>query len=203
MKPVRAGDVEFDPCLVELAYRCPDGCPRDRTCCVGLAVEVTRREIRAIDGLMDELAVRRPALRQGGEYVDVFVDDDPGWLIEPDDHGACPFLVRTARRSLCSIHSLALETGREVARVKPASCRHWPILLENHPRGGIRVTVQPHARRIGCVAPAAELPRHPRVYEAFRPELVELCGEPAWARLARAASRRRTGQGSGKPAGLR
>ena len=42
----------LDPKLERYAYRCfPDGCPRDRTCCVGLAVEVSKREVRAIDSL--------------------------------------------------------------------------------------------------------------------------------------------------------
>src|SRR5262249_1475201 len=37
----------LDRSLSDLAYRCwPDGCPRDRTCCVGLIVEVSRREVR-------------------------------------------------------------------------------------------------------------------------------------------------------------
>ena len=52
-----ATSLVVDGSLDALAYRCwPDGCPRGRTCCVGLVVEASRREVRAIDSLMDELA---------------------------------------------------------------------------------------------------------------------------------------------------
>ena len=174
--------------LSRLAYRCfPDGCPRDRTCCVGLAVEVSRREVRAIDSLMDELARIVPALREeDGSYASVFVDEEPpDLLIEPDDDGACPFLYRTKKNALCSIHSLALATGRSVPDVKPAACRHWPVMLE---RCGddVRITLQPHAVKIGCVAPRRELPGKPSVAEAYREEIAEMCGGDVPVRAARA-----------------
>jgi hypothetical protein len=168
----------LDRSLTDLAYRCyPDGCPRDRTCCIGLTVEVSRREVRAIDTLMDELARLVPGLRTGtGEYESVFVEDAPDLLIESSDDGVCPFLFRTRRHSLCSIHHLALRTGRAVETFKPAACRHWPLRLEK--RGErIHVTVEPLARQIGCVAPRSELPGSPLVRDAFRSELAELCGD--------------------------
>src|SRR5882724_11763332 len=98
--------IEVGPALSELAYRCyPDGCPRDRTCCVGLAVSVSRREVRVIDSLMDELARLVPTLRQGDGYADVFAPDANGMQIEPrDERGTCPFLFRTRGRALCAIH---------------------------------------------------------------------------------------------------
>jgi hypothetical protein len=164
-----------DRTLDALAYRCwPDGCPRDRTCCVGLVVETSRREVRAIDSLMDELARLLPSLREADGYANVLVDDPPGYVIEARDDGSCPFLLRTRRHALCAIHSLALRTGRPVASVKPAACRHWPLRLEVA-RGGVRLTVQESARAIGCVAPRRELPGQPSVREAFAAEIVELC----------------------------
>ncbi|HJQ84350.1 MAG TPA: hypothetical protein VKA21_09765 [Candidatus Binatia bacterium] len=166
----------LDRSLTELAYRCwPDGCPRGRTCCVGLVVEVSRREVRAIDTLMDELARLRPALRERDGFASVFVDDPPHLVVESDDDGACPFLFRTRGHALCSIHRVALETKRPVAAFKPAACRHWPITLAAE-GDRIRVTVEPAARRIGCVAPVAELPGQPTVLAAFQPEIAELCG---------------------------
>jgi hypothetical protein len=166
----------FDRSLTTLAYRCwPDGCPRGRTCCLGLVLELSRREVRVIDSLMDELAHVVPRLRDGRHYRDVFVEDPPGYVVEHDEHDGCPFLVHTRARSLCGIHALALATGRPVAAVKPAACRHWPVTLEPEGRR-VRVTVQEAARRFGCVAPRRELPGRPTVLEAFRPELEELCG---------------------------
>jgi hypothetical protein len=166
--------IVLDPSLSAFAYRChPDGCPRGRTCCVGLVVEVSRREVRAIDSLMDELARLVPALREPDGYASVFVADPPHLVIESGDDGGCPFLLRTRRHALCSIHHLALASGRPVARVKPAACRHWPLVLEAD-GAAIRITVQPAARRIGCVAPRRELPGQPTVLAAFAAEIAEL-----------------------------
>src|SRR6188508_408527 len=82
--PHRPPRVILDASLRRLAYRChPNGCPRDRTCCVGLVVEASRREVRAIDSLMDELARLVPRLRRGGAYASCFIDDPPGYTIDP------------------------------------------------------------------------------------------------------------------------
>jgi hypothetical protein len=167
--------IAIDPRLSRLAYRCfPNGCPRGRTCCVGLTVEVSRREMRVVDSLMDELARIAPALRRGREFVNVFADDGDGLQIEPQDEaGTCPFLFGRDGRALCAIHDTALRTGRAVAAVKPQACRHWPLVLEARGRG-LRITVHPSAQRMGCVAPLAELPGQPSVREAFAAEIAEL-----------------------------
>jgi len=167
--------IAIDPRLSRLAYRCfPNGCPRGRTCCVGLSVEVSRREMRVVDSLMDELARIAPALRRGREFVNVFADDGDGLQIEPQDEaGTCPFLFGRDGRALCAIHDTALRTGRAVAAVKPQACRHWPLVLEARGRG-LRITVHPSAQRMGCVAPLAELPGQPSVRQAFAAEIAEL-----------------------------
>lgn len=167
--------VALHPRLSQLAYRCfPNGCPRGRTCCVGLTVEVSRREMRVVDSLMDELARVVPGLRRGTGFANVFTDDDDGLQIEPrDEAGTCPFLFGRRGRALCAIHDTALRTGRDVAAVKPQSCRHWPLVLEPY-RRGVRITVHPSAERMGCVAPLAELPGQPTVREAFAAEIAEL-----------------------------
>jgi hypothetical protein len=81
--------------------------------------------------------------------------------------------MRTSTHALCSIHHLALATGRSVAAVKPAACRHWPVTLVAD-GADVRVTVQPEAVRIGCVAPRRDLPSHPSVLTAFRAEIAEM-----------------------------
>jgi hypothetical protein len=165
----------LDSALSRLAYRCfPNGCPRDRTCCVGLTVEVSRREVRVIDSLMDELARVVPALRRGRAFANVFIDDDDGLQIESrDEAGTCPFLFGRDGRGLCAIHHLALRTGREVAAVKPRACRHWPLVLERRGRG-LRISIHGSAERMGCVAPLADLPGQPSVREAFAAEIAEI-----------------------------
>jgi len=167
--------IAIDPRLSRLAYRCfPNGCPRGRTCCVGLTVEVSRREMRVVDSLMDELARIAPALRRGRKFVNVFADDGDGLQIEPQDEaGTCPFLFGRDGRALCAIHDTALRTGRAVAAVKPQACRHWPLVLKARSRG-LHITVHPSAQRMGCVAPLAELPGQPSVRKAFAAEIAEL-----------------------------
>jgi hypothetical protein len=167
--------VQLDPRLSQLAYRCfPDGCPRNRTCCVGLTVEVSRREMRVVDSLMDELARVAPGLRRGRGFANVFTDDAAGLEIEPrDEAGTCPFLFGRQGRALCAIHHTALATGRDVAAVKPRACRHWPLVLES--RGsGLWITVHPSAERMGCVARRADLPGQPTIRQAFASEIEEL-----------------------------
>lgn len=141
---------------------------------MGLAVEVSRREMRVIDSLMDELAALVPELREGDGFANVFEVETAAVQIEPqDEDGTCPFLFRTADNALCAIHSIALRTGRDVTAVKPRACRHWPLVLER--RGGVlRITVHPDAQAIGCVAPLEELPGQPTLREAFATEIDEL-----------------------------
>ena len=167
--------VGVDPKLSRLAYRCfPDGCPRGRTCCVGLTVEVSRHEMRVVDSLMDELARLVPTLRRGRGFANVFDAGEGGVEIEPrDEAGACPFLFGRNGRALCAIHATALASGRDVVALKPRACRHWPLVLE--PRGRrLWITVHPRAESIGCVAPAAELPGQPTIRRAFASEIAEI-----------------------------
>jgi hypothetical protein len=167
--------VDVDPLLARLAYRChPHGCPRDRTCCVGLAVSVSQREIRVIDSLMDEVSRLVPSLRIADGYADVFVEESGAIELEPrDERGTCPFLFRRHGRALCAIHHVALQTGRAIAAVKPRACRHWPLVLQSCGRH-LRITVHPSAQSIGCVAPLADLPGQPSIRQAFAREIDEL-----------------------------
>src|SRR6185369_6872340 len=113
--------IGIDSALSRLAYRCyPNGCPRNRTCCVGLEVSISRREMRVIDSLMDELVRLVPALRDRRGYADVFVEDAAGIHIEPrDEVGTCPFLFRKHDRALCALHRTAQQSGRDVVALKP------------------------------------------------------------------------------------
>ena len=175
MSAARNMKITVDPVLAEVAYRChPHGCPADRTCCVGLAVEVSRREMRVIDSLMDELARLVPELRDGDGYANVFDADGGTVQIEPqDEDGACPFLFRRDGRALCSVHAVALQTERDVVAVKPRACRHWPLVLERRGRE-VRITIHPQARAIGCVAPSRDLPGQPTMRAAFAAEIEEM-----------------------------
>lgn len=137
-------------------------------------MSVSRKERSVIDGLMDELARLVPALKQADEYVDVFVDDGGDIEIEPsDEQGTCPFLLPRQGKALCSIHLLGLQSGREIAAIKPRACRHWPLVLKRTGRG-VTITIHPSAASIGCIAPLAELPGQPTIAAAFASEIKEL-----------------------------
>ena len=182
----RKARILLDASLTDYAYRCwPNGCPRGFTCCSGLTIELSRREMRAVDTVMDEVAVLVPALRaEEGEYENVFVDDPPDMIIEALEDGTCPFLRRTRTNSLCSIHTIALQTGRDVPSIKPGACRHWPVMLEQAGQD-VRVKLQPAAEKIGCIGPVAELPDNPTVLEAYRAEIEEMCGPEVLPQLKR------------------
>lgn len=184
----------LDRKLTDYAYRCwPNGCPRGFTCCKGLTIELSRQEMRAVDTVMDEVAELVPALRtEDGEFENVFVDDPPDLIIEAREDGSCPFLRRTRHHSLCSIHTVALETGRSVPSVKPGACRHWPVMLEQA-GSRIRVTLQPAAERIGCIVPRTEMPGNPTVLEAYREEIEEMCGPQVHKQLEARLRRVRVG----------
>jgi len=137
-------------------------------------VSVSRREMRVIDSLLNEIAGVIPRLRQQNGYADVFADEPAGILIEPrDERGTCPFLFRRGGRALCSIHHTALQTGRDVSAVKPRACRHWPLVLESSGRR-LRITIHPDAEAMGCVAPLADLPGQPSMRQAFSAEIAEI-----------------------------
>lgn len=167
--------LRIDPSLSRLAYRCyPDGCPRNRTCCVGLEVTVSRGERRVVDSLMDEVARLVPGLRQAGSYEDVFAEEGEEIRIEPrDERGTCPFLFQRRDHALCALHSVALQSGRDVTAVKPRACRHWPLIVERQGKG-LCIKVHPDAQAIGCVAALADLPDQPSIRIAFAREIAEL-----------------------------
>ncbi|HEY0300543.1 MAG TPA: hypothetical protein VGC36_04385 [Rhizomicrobium sp.] len=171
----RAVQVDVDPSLARLAYRChPHGCPSDRTCCVGLVVSVSRHEMRVIDSLMSEVSRLVPSLRQPGGYANVFEQTGGQIEIDPrDERGTCPFLFRRRGRALCAIHAVALRSERAVATVKPRACRHWPLVVDAGAQR-LRIGIHPSAQQIGCVAPLAELPGQPSIRAAFAAEIDEL-----------------------------
>ena len=126
--------IDLDPVLFELDYACAEGCPSGRTCCVGMAVEVSAGETRRIDAALPEIAVFQPALIDGQAYVDYLTDEEHGPTIEyADESGRCSFLYECSGKALCAIHSAALSGSTAVARLKPRACRHWPLVLERTP----------------------------------------------------------------------
>lgn len=135
---------------------------------------MSRREVRVIDSLLDDVARLVPRLRRDGAYADAFVEDAGRIAIEPrDERGTCPFAFRRQGRMLCAIHAVALRSGRAVEDVKPRACRHWPLVVEGGGRR-LRITVHPDAEKIGCVAPRSTLPGQPSVRQAFAAEIDEL-----------------------------
>ena len=86
--------IVLDTSLRTLAWRChPDGCPRDRTCCVGLVVEVSRREVRVIDGNGEVTTFAARRLPERGRYAVTVTFPESGlwtWEVTQGEFGTHP-----------------------------------------------------------------------------------------------------------------
>ncbi|MCF8611961.1 hypothetical protein L5G28_17580 [Gordonia sp. HY285] len=135
------------------------------------------------------------------------IDGEPALKTRLHD-GACIFLNRPgfAAGQGCSLHSMALRKGLEPLTVKPDVCWQLPMRREQdwvtRPDGTevLKTTLTEFDRRgwgegghdldwYCSGSPDAHIGAT-QVYESYRPELIELIGEQAYAVLADACRRR-------------
>lgn len=132
MKPVLIEGMLVDlAALRSISHRFdPDRCGKSGCCC-------NRYEVGLEDGEMQRmldwqpLAARfQPALLQS-EWDFPFDQDDEGrWVIETGEDASCPFAYQDLEgRTFCSVHSAALEQGKDPYRIKPRSCTLWPLAI--------------------------------------------------------------------------
>ncbi|WP_076476367.1 hypothetical protein [Williamsia sterculiae] len=136
------------------------------------------------------------------------LDDEPA-LKTRRYKGACIFLNRPgfAGGVGCSLHSMALRKGLEPLTVKPDVCWQLPMRREQdwveRPDGTqiLRTTLTEYDRRgwgsgghdlkwYCSGSPDAHVGAQ-QVFQSYRPELIELIGEPAYTELAKLCERRR------------
>ena len=130
--PVIQGVIVEIDALRSISHRCDPRLCRGSPCCgSGYEVCVEEEELPAIVGAMP-LAARFAARLRAEEGLDnVFDELWPGlYSIDTDDDGLCLFASSgEGGRVLCSLHCAALSEGIEVRRLKPRSCRLWPLAM--------------------------------------------------------------------------
>ncbi len=155
----------------------------------------------------DDWQLRADGLGADGYLEDDELDDEPA-LRTRRVEGACIFLNRPgfAGGTGCALHRMALRTGRLPMSVKPDVCWQLPLRrtqewTERADGEDVLVTTIGEYDRRGwgpggadlhwyCTGdPAAHVGARP-VWESYAPELTELLGEPAYARLAALCARR-------------
>jgi hypothetical protein len=69
--------------------------------------------------------------------------------LDTDDKGLCLFAYKNkTNKTLCSLHSVALDSGLQPHKVKPISCTLWPLALsESRP---YLLSIDDEAFSFGC-----------------------------------------------------
>ncbi len=205
---LEVGGVKVDRALCKLRFRCvPGRCSPEvergalRSCCADLTVYLTpaergrlRRHARA---LAEHLLAREPRLRHlARRDPEFFLDPDKESLSRPGQRCVCSRIMPDGRIR-CHLHELAERLGVDRTDIQPVTCRLFPLVLVDMPRGGVLVTVNDvsnhrawggrHPRHFPCLSDS----RLPRVVDSMADTLDWLFG-PGFAhavREAEAASR--------------
>ncbi|MEW5725649.1 MAG: hypothetical protein AB1896_21245 [Thermodesulfobacteriota bacterium] len=131
--PVKIDGVLVDAAALHgLAHDCrPELCNHGRFCCSQYVIHVTPAELERIVGFMPLAARYARGLKTNGGFRNVFEEEDDGtFQLDSKPDGTCLFSHRDRDgRGLCSLHSAALDLGRDPARVKPECCTLWPLAL--------------------------------------------------------------------------
>jgi len=137
--------------LRALAHTCtPEACFGNRKgCCESYEIYIDRGEMSPIVGAMPAANRYRRGLMKDGVPIDPFEETDDGHCLATNDHGRCLFAYRDKQgRTLCSLHSVALDAGLPPVDVKPLACALWPLYLaEGDP---MTLTVQDDALEFPC-----------------------------------------------------
>lgn len=114
--------------LLSFENRC-GGCARgDTCCCSSYEVCVTTEEMKRIIKVLPEAARYCSHLATAGGYDNVFEQEEPGlFSIDTDEDGLCLFAYWFRGRIRCSLHTVAMERGWPLERVKPKVCLLWPM----------------------------------------------------------------------------
>ena len=120
-------DVDVES-LLSLENRC-NGCAKgERCCCSSYEVCVTTAELKRIIKVLPEAARLCPHLLTAGGYDNVFEEEEPGlFSIDTTEDGLCLFAYRSHRRTICSLHTVAMTLGLPLEQVKPKVCLLWPM----------------------------------------------------------------------------
>ena len=203
----------FDLTFLTSSWHCiyGAGCPgidtaphpeREIGCCshgAHLLDKADRKKVKAMAAKLtdDQWQLRGEAERLGGP---IHRNEDDDWVTRTHD-GACIFLNRPGfpAGAGCSLHLMALETGRRYIDTKPAVCWQVPLRLDYHrsDQGHLTYFLTEWRRRDWgeggedfhwwCTeSPEAfDDGRRTQVWQELRDEIVELVGEEPYEALVR------------------
>jgi len=120
----------FDIDNLDSYYSC-DGCKKrapEAYCCAGYDVELTRRDLEAIEAVIDDVLEAFPKLARKIKK-DGFWDygDEFERVVRRDDNDDCIFILPKGMG--CILHAWAIDTGRDPIDVKPYICSLYPVVV--------------------------------------------------------------------------
>jgi hypothetical protein len=126
-KPRNTVDIDLAS-LCSVEHAC-DGCaPGEPCCCSTYEVCVTAAEMRQIIRVMPEVVKLCPHLETGDGYDNVFEHVEPGlYAIDTTEDGLCLFAYTARRKIQCALHTVGVERGIPLSKVKPKACLLWPM----------------------------------------------------------------------------
>jgi len=142
--------IEVDiPGLCSITHVCT-GCEgSEGRCCSSFEVTLSDEEIDRIIKYMPQAAQLCPHLVSNDSFNNVFDEISEGLhAIDTDEDGTCLFAYHKDGKMLCSLHTVALEEGVPLRRIKPVTCILWPLALFEGRR--TILTVDEEAWKFSC-----------------------------------------------------
>jgi hypothetical protein len=137
--------------LCSVEHTC-DGCTSSASCCCSTyEVCISAAEMRRIIRIMPEVVKLCPHLRRDEGYDNVFEYVEPGlYAIDTTEEGLCLFAYRSTRKIQCALHTVGVQRGIPLAKVKPKACLLWPMTFSE---GAEALSLTDDALLFHCNAP--------------------------------------------------
>jgi hypothetical protein len=172
--------------LLSIEHAC-HGCAKDeRCCCAAYEVCVSAAEMERIIQVLPDAAEFCPHLGTDKGYDNVFEKVSPGlYAIDTTEDGLCLFAYETRGKVHCSLHTVALDQGLPLARVKPKACILWPLSFSE---GDEVLSITDDALSFNCNTRKVRGRRSPSA--AFIEAIEMVYGEGCGAALEQAAGKK-------------
>jgi hypothetical protein len=107
------------------------GCSSETPCCCSsYEVTINSQELRNISGCLPLAARFCPHLKSNHSYENVFEEISRGlYCLDTKENGACVFAYLKGNKLVCSLHTVAEQTGILFRNAKPESCLLWPLAI--------------------------------------------------------------------------
>ncbi|MFT5122100.1 MAG: hypothetical protein ACI9TH_002671 [Kiritimatiellia bacterium] len=128
----------------------PEQCKAINCCCSTYEVTLGKREVDRIVDYIPLAAAYAPGLMEDGVFLNPFDKiERHKWSIDTDEDGCCVFAYKDKNdETRCSIHTAAMDLGKNPFHIKPESCALWPLAFtEGRPK---TLTVMPGVLKFPC-----------------------------------------------------